>query len=101
MRYDQVFAMQVAWCTDKGIPHSQFLDWSVEDQQKVMASLLEERSRCKSCGTSEWEWESDRFAYSAAQHICNGCMRLDAANEDSNRSPGAKMVLVPRKTGGG
>lgn len=91
-----MFAMQVAWCTDKGIPHSQFLRWDEADQQKVMASLLEERSRCKSCGTSEWEWAEDQFAYSTARHVCRGCMLLDAAQEDTGDLPGAKMVLLPK-----
>lgn len=49
------------------------------------------------CGTSEWEWEEDRYAYEAASRMCWGCQRLDAAREDGAPAPGISMVLIPKK----
>ena len=89
--------MILSWCTSHGLPHSKFLSWPVDDQQKVIATLLEERSKCSSCGTAEWEWEEDSSAYTPARHMCRGCQLLDAAQEETETAPGAKMVLMPRK----
>jgi hypothetical protein len=89
--------MELEWCTDKGIPHSEFLSWSPEDRAKVLASLLESRKRCPSCGTSDWEWEEDRGAYQAMQHVCQGCKVLYAAEEETDTALGARMILVPKR----
>lgn len=80
------------WCADHGLPHSHLLSWSVEDRSKLMAHLTE--PRCTKCGTGEWEWDEDRGAYEAVLHVCRGCEVLDFANEDFERRPGAKFVLV-------
>lgn len=49
------------------------------------------------CGTSEWEWREDRFAYEAATRTCFGCQRLDAAREEHRTAPGVSMVLIPKE----
>lgn len=97
MRYDHSFSLIVDWCTSKGMPHSEFLGWEDSDQQKVLASLLETRSRCSSCGTADWEWKKSKSAYIPMRHVCHGCMILDASQQDTESTPGARMVLVPNK----
>jgi hypothetical protein len=62
-----------------------------------MAFLLDESQKCKSCGSSSWEWEEDKFAYGAGTYECRGCMILDAARDDYNPGPGISMVLIPKK----
>ena len=85
------------WCADKGLPHSELLSWDDSDRAKLTAYLLEESNRCSSCGTYSWDWDEDRFAYSTAQHHCQGCFLLDAAAEDTTeRTPGSRMVLLPK-----
>lgn len=89
--------MEVAWCSDHGLPHSHLLSWDAEDRAKLTAHLMESARRCSMCGTSTWEWEEDRDAYEAAVHQCFGCLRKDAAQEDAPKTPGASVVLVPKK----
>jgi len=87
--------MEVGWCVEHGIPHSEFLTWSDEDRSKLMAYLLEESSRCSSCGTKPADWDEDQWAYEAVTIMCHGCAIKDAANEDAPDLPGAKVTLVP------
>ena len=85
------------WCSDQGLPHSRLLSWSDEDRSKLTAMLLEESSRCSSCGTAQWEWDDDKFAYSAGTHHCRGCFLLEAAMEDqTDPIPGSRIVLLPK-----
>lgn len=86
------------WCSDKGIPHSEYLSWRQSDREKLIAFLLDDNARCKQCGTADWEWEENRYAYQAELEFCQGCMHLEAAREDqSDTPPGASIVLVPSK----
>ena len=86
------------WCSDKGLPHSHILSWSLQDRAKLTAWLLEDAARCNSCGTAPWEWEENRFAYSADAKHCQGCMHLEVAREDQTETPpGTSIVLIPSK----
>jgi hypothetical protein len=89
--------MEVAWCADRGLPHSTLLAWDSVDRAKLQAHLLESGQRCQSCGTSPWEWEDDRHAYEAGVHQCWGCYVKDAAKDDQPAPAGTTVVLVPRK----
>lgn len=60
-----------------------------------MAWKIEESSRCQMCGTAEWEWEANRFAYEPVQKRCQGCYLKDIANEDDQNAPGTTVVLLP------
>lgn len=90
--------MELEWCSDKGIPHSELLGWSDDDRSKLMAHLLERNSRCSHCGTAGWEWAEDRRAYHPETYVCQGCYMLDVAKEDDggDRTPGSRIVLVPK-----
>jgi len=49
------------------------------------------------CGSSEWEWKEDRYAYESAAHTCKGCQILDAARDGEKPGPGVRMVLIPKE----
>lgn len=85
----------MGWCSDKGIPHSQLLEWDEEDRAKLHAWLIEETGRCPLCGTMHWEWEENRFAYTAVEKSCPGCYARHIAGEETGRLPGTTIVLVP------
>lgn len=85
------------WCSDRGLPHSELLGWAEDDRAKQVAFLLVDAQRCSQCGTSQWEWDEDRFAYEPALHLCHGCFLLDASAQDqTDATPGSRMVLVPK-----
>ena len=85
------------FCNTHGIPHSVFLDWDRSDQAKALATLIEEARRCKMCGTSEWEWEEDRFAYEAVENICHGCEMKESIEQDTTyRSGPGRYISLER-----
>jgi len=63
----------------------------------LTAYLMESAQRCQMCGTSQWEWDNDKFAYEGAINECRGCMIKDAAQEDVPSSAGRTVVLVPTR----
>lgn len=95
MRNDPAFALEVDWCTEKGIPHSLFLAWDPEDRAKVVASLLEKAERCQLCGTAKWEWKENRFAFEPVEDFCQGCYYQDIAKEERQSMPGVTIRMVP------
>lgn len=95
LRYDPIFALEVAYCTDKGIPHSKFLNWAPDDRAKALAWKLEESSRCQLCGTADWEWAENQYAYEPSNRFCKGCYLKDITNETSDTLPGTTVVLIP------
>lgn len=87
--------MEMAYCSDKGMPHSEFLSWDPEDRAKQHAYLLEESSRCVLCGTQPWEWAENKHAYVTVEKFCQGCYNKNAASQDSDSLPGTTVDLVP------
>ncbi len=86
----------MSFCVERGIPHSQFLEWDPEDRAKVLAYLMEQSSRCVSCGTAQWEWQENKFAYLAVDEHCPGCYQRAVASEaQGNSLPGTNVRLVP------
>lgn len=90
---------ELALCHGFGIPHSEFLSWRDDDQDKALAYAAFDRSICGGCGTRPAEWEADRHAYSAAVHSCPGCRETGAmkrAMERAGVEPGEFPVLIPK-----
>ena len=84
----------MSYCHDKGIPHSQFLSWLPEDRAKTLAYSLESAERCSLCGTAQWEWDEDPFAYEPSEKFCKGCYLRAAGQEDTKHSlPGTSVEL--------
>lgn len=84
-----------------GLPHSTFLGWSDDDQDKALAWQLEQRLCCGRCGTRRDEWDpergGDRNAYVADVTRCSGCEVLDQAQRDlatMEDTHGVKIGLV-------
>lgn len=71
------------------------MKWEEQDRAKLMAYLLESSARCQSCGTSAWEWDEDRYAYTPLTITCMGCYVKDIARED-DAPPGSRVTLVPK-----
>jgi len=88
--------MEMSWCSERGIPHSALLDWANEDRAKLAAFLMESNDRCASCGTADWEWEEDFFAYEAMPMQCRGCFMKEAAREDETPL-GTRIALIPKR----
>lgn len=88
----------MAYCYDRGIPHSEFLRrWSPEDRAKVAAYMTEHASVCQMCGTSPYQWEEDRYAFEPVVEVCHGCEKKDILRDDDAKlPPGASIVLIPK-----
>jgi len=71
------------------------MEWETIDRSKVLAHLMEEASKCSMCGTAEWEWDENKFAYEPVQTMCRGCYLKDIASETEQNLPGVTVVLLP------
>lgn len=85
----------MSFCNDNGIPHSKFLKWDQSDQQKAIAWSIESSLICQLCGTAEWEWDENRFAYVPHSRFCKGCYIKEASSEDAGKMPGTTTTLIP------
>lgn len=85
----------MSYCYEKGLSHDEFLSWSNEARAKTLAFALEQSSRCQLCGTAEWEWDENRFAYEPVEKFCHGCHLKAIATEGNNSLPGTTVELSP------
>jgi hypothetical protein len=86
----------MSYCNEHGIPHSKFLNWDPEDRAKCIAFILESGLRCQMCGTAPWEWEGNRFAFTAIDEFCQGCYQKAIFSDTQGSSlPGTNAKLVP------
>ena len=56
--------------------------------------MLFESEICQLCGTAQWEWEENRFAYEAEEAFCQGCYIKTVTGEGRNSLPGTTINLV-------
>jgi hypothetical protein len=88
--------MELGYCVDHGIPHSEWLEWDAEDRSKVIAYLVEQAERCDMCGTAPWEWEENPFAYEPVDSFCKGCYQKSVYSDSESTSlPGTNVQLIP------
>lgn len=101
LRYDPAFALEAAYCHEQGIPYSEYLRrWNEEDRAIVTAVTIENSKKCSSCGTAEWEWDEDPFAYHPVLHTCRGCQKQELLSEGIEDMPkGTTIRLVDKHTG--
>jgi hypothetical protein len=77
----------LTYCVPLGIPHSTFLSWDTADQDKALAWIIVEKTRCGSCGTHTDEWiDEDGYhkepePFHAVGYRCHGCQALDEERE--------------------
>ena len=93
----------MAYCGPAGLPLSQFLTWSLDDQEAALGWQARERLRCPSCHVNRDVWDPElggtRGALMAGFDVCEPC----AATERAMAAPqirdqhvhGQRVVLVP------
>jgi hypothetical protein len=92
--------MELQFCFEHGIPHSEYLAWDPVDKAKLVAYMVEKGSRCIMCGTADWEWDpkrgGNRRAYETVEKFCPGCYAKAAARtSDTGRNmDGITIELV-------
>lgn len=79
-----------------GIPHSKFLGWDQDDQDKAILWMRREATICDGCGTRRSDWEVDSNAFVAFFETCPGCQRLE--EERDNVPKGLKGVRYGMET---
>lgn len=98
----------MAYCVPKGIPHSVFLKWNEDDQDKALGWELYQRQLCSGCGTEPSEWvDEDGFPvfpppYQPNSTRCYGCVTLNEENrkfEKMGNSIGVSLRLGPYTEG--
>ena len=47
------------------------------------------------CGTAEWEWKENPYAYEPQEVWCKGCYLKDTSTETKDNLPGTSIRLVP------
>lgn len=84
------------------MPHSRFLGWSDEDQDKALEYLRLQRDTCSNCGTRDEEWVGNRTAYIGWSRRCPGCEALEQERQNVRKAglsdiqeAGMKVFLVP------
>lgn len=80
-----------------GIPHSEFLAWSEEDQDKALMFQREMATVCKGCGTREADWAENPDAFVGDIRECPGCARLEDERENAEGLKGAHLGLVTQE----
>lgn len=89
-----------------GIPHSRFLAWPEDDQDKALAYRREHALACSGCGTRRDEWEhlerdedgDPLLPYLSVRHTCPGCLALEEERAQvAQDAKGVKVGLVPRE----
>ncbi len=77
-----------------GLPLSEFLSWSPDDQDLALAFREIEAERCSECGTDPREWLTPDGKpaipppYEVGTHVCLGCKALAQSSrerEEHNR----------------
>lgn len=72
--------------------------WEPEDRSKAIAFMMEKAARCTRCGTADWEWDEDPYAYTAVRQVCRGCQKLELVEDDptETKPAGSTVVLIVR-----
>lgn len=97
LRDDAQLLEELTYCVPLGIPHSRFLSWSLDDQDKALAFMRYRAEHCPGCGTTRGDWDKDPDAFIADVEICPGCQRIEQENDNAPaKKKGAKVGLLPR-----
>jgi hypothetical protein len=85
VRDDARLSHELAYCVPIGLPHSEFLSWDPDDQDKALA-FRALQSEYHVCGTRPEEWDpargGSRVAYVAEVTRCLGCEEIGRARRD-------------------
>lgn len=97
LRRDSNLFLELEFCATGPIPHSAFLSWAPNDRAKALAHFIEKQLRCTLCGTAQWEWDCDQYAYEPIAHHCPGCERREAAQKELEPQHGVTVTLARTK----
>lgn len=109
LEWDERFREELAYCVPLGIPHSVFLAWPPDDQDKALAYLRHRAEYC-SCGTRTRDWKNldgspNYFSFVATSETCLGCEAIEiqqdniADNLPKEHRRGVKTWLIPNPEG--
>jgi len=96
------------YCGPRALPHSEFLSWREDDQEKALWWEARNKQRCSSCHTHPDEWDETQgghpHAFTPEERICMGCRhkaiaqdQLDAARKAGDPKHGVFIALIPNK----
>jgi hypothetical protein len=98
-------AEELAYCASRAIPHSQFLAWSDDDQDKALAWQRVQMLACPHCGTFDDQWVDEQGRridpppFEPVAHMCHGCADkaafADDLREDRSSMNGITVRLRP------
>lgn len=96
----------MAYCGPLGIPHGRFKGWEDTDQDKAIAWLGFEKSKCPGCNTFPEEYLDSEGRmiqeppYTVYSEICYGCVAIkekqDEIGEKNIEGISLRMVPNPR-----
>ena len=104
LKADGRLRQELAYCAPLGLPHSEFLSWNDDDQDKALAWVTDQAELCAGgCGTRASEWDpkqgGHRFAYITQTRRCPGCELIDMAQQHMREHPeqnrGMLLGLLP------
>ena len=99
-RSDQQFQLEVDYCAEGRIKHSEFLEWPEEDQVKATVWQSEKSMKCPDCGTRSVESDPTKggnlHAYHVEKFICYVCKNVEQANEDALIQSGKRKGRLPQ-----
>lgn len=98
LRTDPSFYLEQKFCNEHGLPHSEFLEWDPSDRAKALAFEIEESLRCAMCGTAQWQWDENRYAFEVVPHDCPGCYQKEYLQDSADKRPGRTLELQPTGT---
>jgi hypothetical protein len=82
LHLDSRFRAEMRLCNKMGIPHSQFMSWDVDDQEKALQYDAWIGMLCPGCSTHPEMWERDQYALVGDTHMCHGCREIENARQD-------------------
>lgn len=94
------------YCSPLGIPHSEFLRWDEDDQDKALAFMIFKAELCPKCATKNTGWvdEKGRWLneprYEAVTYHCFGCDEIANLEETVPSTAKGTFVHARRRTPG-
>lgn len=93
------------YCGPRALPHSQFLRWSRDDQDKAIAWMQHTQAKCPNCGTFPEDWLTSEGRmkipppFEAHDRTCYGCQQIGRYNKylekEGGEAAGRIVVLLP------
>lgn len=92
------------YCGPIGLPHSHFLSWDEEDQDKAIAWKLYKASLCPHCGSDPNDWIGEDMRtlepppYKVETVRCYGCVSLKDAHDLQPKDEVGYLNYLTRNT---